>query len=104
MNYNYNNVVEKFVTCKYDARIIVRGIRDLNAFNPTVLVCPVHGDPIIIPPGLPKRKWLFVKVVSEGKIMAQWSPSWAKFREQRPGPFILPSRPRDPIYNHGSRL
>ena len=104
MNYDYRNTIEQFVTCKFGARILVRGTRDLNCFRPTVLVCPVHNDPIVISCSLPKRHWEFVKVVSEGQPMVPWSAKWAKFKEKRPGPFILPNKPRDPLYDHGSTL
>ena len=104
MDYDYRNTVEKFITCKFGARIIVRGTRDFDCFRSTVLVCPVHNDPIVIPCSLPKRHWEFVKVISIGNLPVPWSSQWAKFNEKRPGPFILPNKPRDPLYNHGSQL
>lgn len=104
MNYNYSNITEQFVTCQHGARILVRGIRDPNVFNATVLVCPVHQDKIIIPAGLPKRKWEYLKTISEGDHAIPYSSQFTRLRQQTPKPYILPGKARDPLYNGGSKI
>lgn len=104
MRYNYSNVVEQFVTCSKGARLLVRGIRDPNVFNATILVCPVHQDKIVIPSGMPKRKWEFIKVISEGEHALDYSSQFTRLREHTPDPYILPGKPRDPLYNGGSKV
>lgn len=87
---NYNNTMEKVVTCPKGAKILIRGIRDPNVFNATVLVCPVHGDKIIVPVGMPKRKWEYVKVISQGLVALPWSSQYDRMVKAPKKPYTLP--------------
>jgi len=103
MNYDYKFLTQRFIQCSKGARILLVGIRDPNAPDKTILVCPIHQDKIIVPAGMPRRIWLVKDVTAEGSPMVMWSSYWARLREKRRKPSDTGEYPRVPIYDHGSK-
>jgi len=76
----------KITTCLKGARLLIRGDPDPTAPNVTVLVCPVHNDKIVIPASWPRRRWSYVRTLSQGGEQAyRYLPMRPKFHREITG-------------------
>lgn len=77
--------ISRTITCGRGARILVEGTPEPRAPTVSVLVCPVHGDKIVIPAGWPRRRWSYVRVLSEGTKTLPYSSQYLKFYREEKG-------------------
>ena len=72
-------------TCRKGAQLLIRGDYDPTAPTVSVIRCPVHGDKIVIPAGWPRRRWYYVRTVSEGAKAPPYSPQYLRFHREEKG-------------------